>query len=90
MTDLFNQEIKVDVKKSRRAKIKGKPKINPLIAAFGKGPEGKKCGSCVFHYFKSVAKDYPKCSKRRRGGAATDHSSRYDACGAYEENPKND
>ncbi len=89
MTDLFNHEIKVDVKNSKRAKIKGKLKINPLIAAFGKGPEGKKCGSCAFHYFKSVAKYYPKCSKRRPGGAATDHSSRYGACGVYEEKSKN-
>jgi hypothetical protein len=43
-----------------------------LIAVFGKGPEGKKCGSCAFHYFKSY--EWPKCEKRRFGGAATDRT----------------
>jgi hypothetical protein len=89
MKDLFGQEIRIDVKNPKRSKIKKKPKINPLIAVFGKGPEVKKCGSCAFHYYKSFAKDYPKCRKRTPGGAATDHSSRYEACGAYQEESNN-
>lgn len=83
MKDMFNHEIKPPLKH------KGRPKVNPCIAVWGNGPEGKKCGSCTHHYFIQWAGKYPKCSKRRdKGSASTDHSSRYDACGAYEEKSK--
>lgn len=82
--DIFGNPIPVPLKH------KGRPKVNPCIAVFGPGPDGVKCGSCRFHYFKLLANKYPKCEKRGKetGSAKTDHSSRYPACGIYQPETK--
>lgn len=64
--------------------MKARPKTNPLIAAYGPGPDDAKCKTCTFHFFREFSKNYPKCERRGvSGSASTDHSSRYDACGKY-------
>jgi len=61
-----------------------KKKTNPLLKAYGPGPEGKKCGQCEHHYFKRMSKSYPKCALRKNTcGPKTDHSSRFPACGKF-------
>lgn len=64
-------------------KKKDRPRTNPLIPVYGPGPQGMRCGQCEKQYFRLK---YPKCSLRPDGAAATDHSSRYEACGQF--NPK--
>ena len=78
--DLFGTPIPTPLKH------KGRPKVNPCIKVWGTGPDGAKCGTCQHHYFIRYSRKYPKCGKRGdKGSASTDHSSRYPACGAYEE-----
>ena len=90
-TDLFGnpEPIPLPTKRDKRGRKlpKPKPKTNPLIPVYGPGPDGTKCGGCVHHFFKSYAKNYPKCGIRPDGAAATDHSSRYASCGKFEPKP---
>ena len=64
----------------------GSPTSNPCVIAFGPGPEGTTCSSCV-HLFAQggVAGRYLKCELRRiSSGPATDHRSGWPACAKYE------
>lgn len=84
MIDLFDNPLPPVLKNGKR----GKPKVNPLIRHFGKGPEGATCKGCKHQFFKKFSKTYSKCALRgNTGGPATDHSSRYAACGKYEAKP---
>lgn len=65
----------------------GSLKRNPLLAVYGPGPEGAKCGSCS-HLFRrgGTAGRYYKCDLRRvSSSVVTDHRVRWPACGQYEE-----
>ena len=79
MKDLFGNSIEIN--------STGKNKVNPCIAAFGKGPDGSRCKTCVHLFGKSFAKTYYKCDLRKNSnGPATDHRVNFPACGKYEEN----
>jgi hypothetical protein len=60
---------------------------NPMIAYFGRGPDGTRCKTCVHcRYPDGYGRRYYKCDLRRlTHGAATDHRVRWPACGRYEE-----
>ena len=61
-------------------------RTNPLIAAYGPGPEGKRCSDCVFLEGRRYARTYYKCLKRLvTSSAATDHGKSFPACGAFKE-----
>ena len=68
---------------------KGKPKrMNPMVAAWGRGPEGETCAHCAHLYGKQYANTYWKCDLRANtGGAATDHRVRWPACAKFEARP---
>lgn len=63
------------------------PKVNPMLA-FGPGPEGATCRTCV-HLVKAnvdtARGGYLKCEIRGiTGGTGTDHRAKWDACAYYE------
>ena len=80
----------VAVERTRDGKGRlGAPKSNPCIPAFGPGPEGATCGSCV-HLFRQggTAGTYYKCELRRvTGGPGTAHRVRWPACARFEAAP---
>ncbi|WP_337045325.1 hypothetical protein [Emticicia sp. 17c] len=81
-TDLFGNQILL-----KNQRVKGQ-RINPMITYYGAGSPDIKCGGCAFHYFKTLANKYPKCSKRKcTSSPSTDHSSQFPVCSLYE--PKN-
>ena len=70
------------------ALVKTKPKGNPCIPVFGKGPEGKICKHCTHLHRKRYSKTYIKCGLRpNTNGPGTDHKAGWEACGKYEEKP---
>lgn len=62
----------------------GRNESNPMIAAYGTGPEGTKCRDCTHFGYKQFAKKYYKCELRGTIGASTDHNYYFTACGKYE------
>jgi hypothetical protein len=67
--------------KRKRAKAK---KVNPMLASYGVGPEGAKCGGCSHLFVKEWAGRYFKCDLRgNTNGPGTDHRVRWPACGRY-------
>lgn len=60
---------------------------NPMVRAFGRGPEGKKCKECEFlirYHWRSTS--YFKCEKRGiTHGPGTDHRLKYEACSKFEQ-----
>ncbi len=72
--------------RSPKYRRSGPLKANPMLVAYGPGPEGARCGTCVqFDVQGGVAGRYFKC--RLRGitsGPGTDHRVRWPACGRYE------
>ncbi len=59
---------------------------NPMVTAYGPGPEGKRCKRCIHCYRKIYAGVYYKC--RLRGdtnGAGTDHRANWPACARFVE-----
>ena len=62
-----------------------KPKPNPLIKYYGKGPEGTKCKECKHLYRKQYAGTYIKCDLRENtNGHGTDHKANWPTCGKFE------
>jgi hypothetical protein len=63
------------------------PKSNPCVAAFGAGPAGKICKSCVrFQSDDYHGVTYHKCELRgMTHGPGTDHRVKWPACSKYEE-----
>jgi hypothetical protein len=62
--------------------VNGKGKINPCLALYGKGPEGKRCKECklLFRHLR-----FFKCELRGfTHGPATDHRANWPACGKFE------
>jgi hypothetical protein len=57
---------------------------NPMIAAYGEGPEGAKCRTCAHFTCKEYANRYYKCKLRGTDGKRTDHNYYWPACGKYE------
>lgn len=59
---------------------------NPCVLAYGAGPEGATCRSCIQLYAQpGVAGRYLKCALRANtGGPATDHRAGWPACARYE------
>lgn len=75
--------IREDGRRHRRSRA---ATSNPLLAVYGPGPDGAKCGTCV-HIFAwgDVAGRYYKCELRRVSrSVVTDHRVRWPACGRYE------
>lgn len=67
----------------------GTLKRNPLVSAYGAGPDGAQCRTCV-HLFRrgDVAGRYWKCDLRQNtSGPGTDHRVRWPACARYEVQP---
>ena len=67
---------------------------NPCVGLFGKGPEGKRCKTCLSlrQYGLHRSKRWYKCLLRRDprnpdklGGPKTDHRVRWNACAKYTE-----
>jgi hypothetical protein len=57
---------------------------NPLVAIYGPGPVGARCGTCAHLVRWHYGRTYRKC--RIRGlthGEATDHFATWPACGRY-------
>lgn len=64
----------------------GTLKVNPMPLHYGPGPEGKRCATCVHLERHAYGKTWFKCALRRNtSSTATDHRSRWPACGRYEE-----
>lgn len=61
-----------------------KASVNPMIAAYGEGPEGAKCRTCKHFGYKQYANRYYKCGLRGKDGARTDHNFYWPACRKYE------
>ncbi len=66
--------------------------VNPCIDAYGKGPEGTCCRTCVhllrLEYHNKV---YIKCELRKiTHGAGSDHRAKWDACKRYQEGESTD
>lgn len=59
---------------------------NPCVIAFGAGPEGATCRTCIQLYAQpGVAGRFLKCAMRRNtSGPATDHRAGWPACAKYE------
>lgn len=60
---------------------------NPMVDAFGPGPEGTMCKQCAHIVSKIYSKRYYKCEKR--GGInmtnVTDHRVNWPSCSKFEE-----
>jgi hypothetical protein len=77
-TNILGEEVTVEPPK----------KPNPLVKAFGPGPEGKKCKDCVHLFRKKFANTYIKCDLRpNTGGPATDHRANWPACKKFLQKP---
>ena len=60
--------------------------VNPMVRAFGYGPEGLKCKSCTHLVCKQYANRYYKCDLRvNTNGPGTDHRVGWNACYKYDE-----
>jgi hypothetical protein len=59
---------------------------NPMVRAFGEGPEGVKCKNCIHLYAKVYHPNrYYKCDFRKdTNGAGTDHRVNWQSCRKYE------
>lgn len=69
----------IDVRKA----IEG---VNPCLALYGYGPDGKECRECSHMRYVQYSKKYWKCDLRENThGAATDHRRRWPACGRFEQ-----
>lgn len=63
--------------------VMGKGKINPCLALYGKGPEGKRCKECKLCY--QHHGKYFKCELRGfTRGPGTDHRANWPACGKFQ------
>jgi hypothetical protein len=61
-------------------------RINPVIAAYGVGPEGRQCKDCTHLCSHGRGKTFYKCDLRNiTHGAATDHRIAWPACGKFDE-----
>ena len=62
------------------------PHVNPCLALYGPGPEGKTCDGCALLVGIAKAKTYYKCKQRKyTNGPATDHKRKWPACAKFEE-----
>jgi hypothetical protein len=63
----------------------GTLKFNPLRVAYGPGPEGTRCGTCIHLTAKAYARTYLKCALRTNTNSpSTDHRARWESCAKYE------
>lgn len=61
-------------------------RIQIVYRVYGRGPDGAKCKTCRHLFYQGHARQFPKCGVwGATKGTATDWSTRYDACGKYEE-----
>lgn len=64
---------------------KGVESMNPMVKAYGHGPEGAICKTCSHLLIKHYAGTYRKCEYRKNtNSSATDHRVRWPACSKYE------
>jgi hypothetical protein len=70
--------------------VKPPPKYeNPMMATYGKGPDGKQCKDCAQLAGICYAKTVYKCRLRLNTHTAkTDHKLHWYACGKFEERTK--
>jgi len=63
--------------------------LNPLVRAYGPGPEGAKCKTCRHLFRKRMSKVYIKCELRANTcGPGTDHRANWPACAKYSPEPE--
>jgi hypothetical protein len=61
-------------------------KHNPMVAAYGPGPEDRRCWDCAHLLRYQAGGTWFKCDLRyNTGGAATDHRARWPTCARFEE-----
>lgn len=84
--DLFGNDSVINLSKGELKTASGSRKVNPCIAAYGLDPEGRKCKGCKnLVRIQGGAKYYYKCLLRKIShSAASDHNSRFPACGKFE------
>lgn len=84
--DLFGNDSIINLQKGELKTASGSRKVNPCIAAYGKGPEAMKCRQCALILrIQGGVKYYSKCSLRKIShSSASDHNSRFPACGKFE------
>jgi hypothetical protein len=89
MKDLFGNDVTPAelIKKNKASnERKSEASYKILIQLYGK-TEGRKCGACKHFYFRMASKKYPKCALSGCDGHTQNHdwSSRWNACGKFEE-----
>lgn len=86
--DLFGNEINPAdlIAHSKGGPRKSELAHKALLQLYGSTP-GKKCKGCKWFYFRVFSKKYPKCHLSGLDGSTQNHdwSSRWQACGKYEE-----
>lgn len=71
---------------TQMAKVTSPERVNPCVAIFGIGPEGKKCRTCALLYRSMHSRCYLKCRLRKHtNGPGSDHKARWPACAKYSE-----
>jgi hypothetical protein len=70
--------------------LKGVIEPNPCVKLYGPGPAGARCHTCANLVSFQYSNKFFKCYLRRapnggRGGPATDHRARWNACGKYQQ-----
>jgi hypothetical protein len=81
--DLPDESPIPDGRADRKNRTDGK---NPMLLAFGPGPENATCGHCKHMEGYQQAATWYKCALRKNtGGRKTDHKVRWPACGKFEE-----
>jgi hypothetical protein len=89
MEHMTEEEIAVDA-----VRIATLMNANPCVRAWGLGPEGATCNTCVYLIHHHQSADWYKCRKREdepngnelalTGGRKTDQRVRWSACSKYE------
>jgi len=60
--------------------------VNPCLALYGQGPDGKRCKDCAFLVGIVHSRTFYKCLQRTiSNGPATDHRQRWPACARFEQ-----
>lgn len=64
---------------------------NPMVQAFGYGPEDKRCKHCKHLFHRQFASKYYKCGLRQNtNGPGTDHRVNWSACAKFEQEVANE
>lgn len=79
------QELWLSQQIQKQKLIRVPNRVNPCLAMYGKGPDDKRCKTCVHLVSFACAKKYYKCDLRKiTHGRATDHLVNWPACSQYQ------